>query len=65
MADEVNAVPELTKEQADAELKDLKSEVFDIMGKQSELSTQWTSLEEKKSRTLNRIKDLEKLFPAA
>jgi hypothetical protein len=82
MADEVNAIPEVTepvveapvvpvppppisKEEADEQIKDIKIKVFDIMGKQADLSTQWTQMEELKGKLLATLKELEKLFPAA
>ena len=78
MADEVNAIPEvvepvevpvvpvpppISKEEADEQIKDIKIKVFDIMGKQAGLSTQWTQMEELKGKLLTTLKELEKLFP--
>ena len=54
--------PPISKEEADEQIKDIKIKVFDIMGKQADLSLQWTQMEELKGKLLTTLKELEKLF---
>jgi hypothetical protein len=55
----INSVP-MTPEEVAEKLKELKAQVFDIMGKQSGYSSLWTNLENEKSKILKEIGELEK-----
>lgn len=55
----------LTPDQTKELIGQLKIKVFDIMGKQADLSSQWTNLENEKTAHLKRLSELEKVKPAA